>query len=148
MAGAVLAGCGGGGGGNGGGGPVAPDANAPVITGVTGSFPAGSCTVDGDAGTPRQLAVSYTDANGDVAGGQLSVQARFDSGVVVTVVAPVPAGQPPTGTFVFTTCVVFRDNTAITETVVLVDASNRSSNVVTLVTPRPAGAPQQRGVRA
>jgi hypothetical protein len=126
---------------------VEPDVNAPVITGVTGSFPAGSCTVSGDAGTPRRLAVSYTDADGDVSGGQLSVQARFDSGVVVSVVAPVPAGQPPAGTIVFNTCVVFRDNTAVTETVVLVDAAGRSSNVVTLTTTRPSGAPERRQPR-
>ena len=98
-----------------------------MITGLTGSFPAGSCTVSGDAGTPRQLAVNYTDADGDVSGGQLSVQqARFDSGG-----GGGPSsrrcrrGQPPVGTIIFNTCVAFKDNTAITETVVLVDAASR-----------------------
>jgi hypothetical protein len=141
LAAVLLAGCGGGGGG--GGGPVAPG-NAPVIADLTGSFPAGICSVGDDAGTPRQLVFSYTDADGDVSGGQVSVQARFDSGVVVAVVAPAPAGQPPAGTITFNTCVVFKDNTAVTETVVLVDAAGHSSNVLTLTTPRPPGAPERR----
>ncbi len=130
------------------GGDAGTDPNAPVISSLSGAFQAGSCLLGGSTGTPRLLTLDYADADGNVSGGRLRVTATFrPDASSVTAEFGVPSDDVVvTGTVQgqvrLSACVLFGSFTELTEDVVLVDASDKKSNALSITSPRPAGAPE------
>lgn len=142
---ALLAGsCGGGSG----GGPTLPAAGAPIIANLVATFLAQGCTTpSGQAGTSLSMTLSYTDPEGDVAGGRLTTDAGFEPSLAVgTITFRVPDDTVSTtgttsGTIQVAACLRFGTDTAVTMSATLLDVSGATSNTLSARPPKPDGAP-------
>lgn len=138
---------------DGGGGsspPTVPDANAPVIANLRVTFGT-PCSIPADdenlPGTVEFLAFDYADADGNLRGGTVERTVAFaafggGSGVTLAIPsAPVAISGTRSGTITVAFCIYFATNTSATEQIKVTDASGKTSNVLTLEVPRPAGLP-------
>jgi hypothetical protein len=108
-----------------------------------------SCTVSGGPGTVLVLTFDYTDAEGDVRGGHLTITATFNIGPTVTLLgADVPSATvtitgTTSGTITARTCVRFASATSVTVKVAVTDVAGHTSNELSTVVLKPAGAPER-----
>lgn len=128
----------------------------PVIRRLSGTFPPQRCfltSADGRLvrGTPRGLVFGYSDPDGNVRGGKVRIVATFaPQRVSTTVVLDVPSqfavmSGTTSGGVSLIYCLGFGPvATGFTEAVTLLDRAQRPSNVLTINTTRPAGAPELR----
>jgi len=120
--------------GGGGGSPTVVDPTIPVIANLRIAL-GQPCTFGGLNGTVESLAVDYTDSDGNVRGGTVTIAAGATvGGVTVTLAIPSP-GVTVTGTTSGTvtalSCLHFGSNSAAAQTVQIIDASGKGSNVLT-----------------
>jgi hypothetical protein len=139
----AAAACGGGGSGP----PPTSPTGAPTIANLVASFGQACTTPSGQQGTALTMTVSYTDPEGDVAGGSLSTNATFQpSGQVGVINFAVPADTASTtgttsGSIQVLPCLRFGADSAVSMSVTLVDASGAGSNTLTAQPAKPQGAP-------
>ncbi len=147
----VLAGitaCGGNGDG-GGSSPVATDPNAPIITNLRASL-GRRCTLPGNvAGTIEILAFEYTDADGNVRGGTVENTTSAPTAGSITFSPGIPSpgvtiSGTTAGTITISACLRFGSLAAVTEQVKVIDASGKTSNVLTTELRNPGGVPLHR----
>jgi hypothetical protein len=140
----LAAGCGGGGSGGGG---TSVDPNAPVISNARVNL-SGRCTIAGVnlPGTVETTVVDYTDADGDVRGGSVEASATFAVGGTMVFTAGIPSQGvtitgTDSGTITVRACLRFGSNASASEQVKIIDASGKSSNVLTAEVANPGGLP-------
>ncbi len=114
--------------------PAAPSPDAPVIANLDLTLLQQTCTVQGLSGTLEVVEFDYTDANGDVSGGQVELVVRKS----LTVTGGVPsAGVTITGTtsghITAALCVAIDGASWGTREVTLTDAAGNRSNTLSLV---------------
>jgi hypothetical protein len=88
----------------------------------------------------------FTDAPGDLTGGRVELNRRYNTGRTESHTSPVPgeatvSGTSTSGQIRFTACPLYDDGTTSTETLMLFDAHGRASNSLSVNTTRPAGDP-------
>ena len=131
---------------SGGGGHAAADPNAPIITNLRVSFGAG-CTLQGGVrGTVEIIAFEYGDADGNVRGGTLENITSAPTGGSLSFTPAIPSqgvaiSGTTSGTITVRTCLLFGDNSSVTERVKVTDASGKVSNTLTIEVRNPGGLP-------
>jgi hypothetical protein len=124
-----------------GGGP-----GAPVIGNPNFTF-GGACTTTAGAGTSTRLTMSFTDVEGNVAGGVATIATTFDQQATSIVVdVPIPSANATisgttSGVITLIGCVTFGTASSITQEISVTDASGRTSNELSLTAQHPPGAP-------
>ncbi len=89
----------------------------------------------------------FIDAGGDLAGGRVELNRRYNTGRTESHTSPVPAeatlvsGTSTSGQLRITACPLYDDGTTSTETLTLFDAHGRTSNSLSVTVMRPAGDP-------
>jgi hypothetical protein len=107
-----------------------------------------SCsTVSGQPGTTLSMSVSYTDPDGDVAGGHLATDAGFEPSLAVGRESfRIPEDTASTtgttaGTIQVLPCLRFGTDTDVTMSATLFDVTETASNTLSVRLPKPPGAP-------
>jgi hypothetical protein len=139
LIGLILAGCDGDDGTSGGPG-------APVIGNPNFTFGA-ACTTGAGAGTATNLTMSFSDVEGNVAGGVATIATTLGQQATSIVIdVPIPSANPTisgttTGVITLTGCVTFGTASSLTQEVTVTDASGKTANELSLTAQRPPGAP-------
>jgi hypothetical protein len=92
------------------------------------------------------ISLDFTDEGGDLAGGRVELDRRYDTGRTEFHIYPIPAevtvdGQSTAGHIRLTGCPLFDNGHTSTETLTLTDAKGLTSNSVSITVTRPAGDP-------
>lgn len=95
---------------------------------------------------PLIVTFDFTDPAGDVAGGRVELNRRYNTGRTESHVSPVSSEVTLTGTAAsgqarITACPLYDDNTTSTETLTLIDTKGLVSNSLSITVTRPAGDP-------
>ena len=123
----------------------------PVISNLLITISRDRCFfVDSDIeGRFKTLRVTYADVDGNVSGGTLLKNIRFSGRSTQTTKHPIPSrfvtitGRTA-GQVTLTTCIRFGEATGFTESVQLIDAAGKRSNVLSRTIIRPSGVPETR----
>jgi hypothetical protein len=115
---------------------------APVIGNPNFTF-GGACTTGAGAGTSTRLTMSFSDVEGNVAGGVATIATTFDQQATSVIVdVPIPSANATisgttTGVITLIGCVTFGTASSITQEVTVTDASGKTSNELSLTAQHP-----------
>jgi hypothetical protein len=126
-----------------------PVNSAPSIANLTASFSGNSCIRAADhlKGSALVVTFDFTDASGDISGGQVVLNRRYNTGRTESHASPIPAEVALSGTStagqirIDNECPLYDDGTSSTESLTLIDANGFTSNSLSASVTRPAGAP-------
>lgn len=126
-----------------------PANSTPVISNLTANFSGASCTRAADhlRGSALVVTFDYTDGGGDISGGRVVLNRRYNTGRTESHTSPIPADVTVTGTAtagqirIDNECPLYDDGSSSTEMLTLIDASGLTSNSLSASTARPPGAP-------
>ena len=127
----------------------APADSTPVISNLTANFSGASCTRAADhlRGSALVVTFDYTDSGGDISGGRVVLNRRYNTGRTESHTSPIPSEVTLTGTAtagqirIDNECPLYDDGSSSTEMLTLIDANGRTSNSPSASTTRPPGAP-------
>ncbi len=93
------------------------------------------------------ITFDFTDGPGDLVGGRVELNRRYNTGRTESHTSPVPSEVTLSGTStsgqvrIDNACPLYDDGTTSTETLTLFDAHGRASNSLSVTMTRPAGDP-------
>jgi hypothetical protein len=134
--------------GGGGSSPTAADPTVPVIANLRVTLGPACTSVSGVSGTRKTLVFDYTDADGNLQGGTVTFRATFPLGGPSTLTGTIPSQAvaitgTTSGSISVRSCLRFGSNASFTQEVVVIDASGKTSNVLSQVVQNPGGIPLQ-----
>ena len=127
----------------------APADSTPVISNLTANFSGASCTRAADhlRGSALVVTFDFTDGGGDISGGRVVLNRRYNTGRTESHASPIPSEVMLTGTAtagqirIDNECPLYDDGSSSTEMLTLIDANGLTSNSLSASTTRPPGAP-------
>jgi hypothetical protein len=129
--------------------PAPPQpSNEPAIRNLSAVFTDTTCTRAADHLMAMSLAITldFSDGGGSLAGGQVELDRRYDTGRTEFHIYPIPAevtisGGSTAGQMRLTGCPLFDNGHTSTETLTLTDARGLTSNSLSIMVTRPPGDP-------